>query len=274
MGTGEVRSEEGRGGRVRLTILTAFIIAVFAMALVVGCGSDTAREAVESGSDRTGGASDGARSTATEPAIRPQRVSDTRVVVTSRDDSLPDGCRPRQAALLVSEFFDAFNRGDAERLSRLFFVSEGPSPTDFSDSGAYPWSWYSVSRVGEGGRILGGFTTYDQGELLRYFGRRHERGERLRLLKVGLTGPGLLGEEDNVGIIYVLTREADDLPSGLGGPDGVAFGKGAINCGRRQIFVWGMEMRAGEDRNARDAARWLCGNPLGWRPGEAVVACA
>lgn len=255
-------------GRVKLTILTAFIVAAFVMAFAVGCGGDTAREATQRGPDG------GARAPVAPPTPRPERVSATRVVVTSRDDSLPDGCRPRQVALLVSDFFDAFNRGDAERLSRIFFVSEGPSPTDFSDSGAYPWSWYSVSRVGEEGTILGGYTTYDQGQLLRYFGRRHEHGERLRLLKVGLTGPGLLGEENNVGIIYVLTREADDLPPGLGGPDGVAFGKGAVNCGRRQIFVWSMEMRAGEDRSARDAARWLCGNPPGWRPGDAVVACA
>lgn len=250
-------------------ILTAFIVAAFA----VGCGGDAAREAADSGPDGTGTGGE-ARTLAPSSAEQPERGPEPRVLVTSRDDSLPDGCRPRQVALLVSDFFDAFNRGDRERLSRLFFVSEGPSPTDFSESGAYPWSWYSVSLVGKEGRILGGFTTYDQGELLRYFGRRHERGERLRLLKVGLTGPGLLGEEENVGVIYVLTREAEDLPPGLGGPEGVAFGKGAVNRGRRQIFVWGMEMRAGEDRSARDAAKWLCGNPPGWKPGDAVVACA
>lgn len=266
---------------MKLTILRAFVALATALAaaLAVGCGGDTAREAAGGGPDGSTDApasdrSSPATSAATTPAARPEPRADPHVVVTSREDSLPEGCRPRQVALLVSDFFEAFNRGDSERLSSLFFVSEGPSPTDFSDSGAYPWSWFSVSRVGKGGRILGGFTTYDQGDLLRYFERRHGRGERLRLLKVGLTGPGLLGEEDNVGIIYVLTREADDLPPGLGGPDGVAFGKGAVNCSRRQIFVWSMEMRTGGDRSAREAARWLCGNPPGWRPGKSIVACA
>src|SRR5215207_11756036 len=54
--------------------------------------------------------------------------SDTKIIVTSDDASLPDGCNTRQIAGLVIEFVDAFNRGDEERLSRLFFVSEGPSP--------------------------------------------------------------------------------------------------------------------------------------------------
>jgi hypothetical protein len=54
-------------------------------------------------------------------------ASGTEVIVTSDDASLPDGCDTRQIAELVIECADAFNRGDQERLSRLFFVSEGPS---------------------------------------------------------------------------------------------------------------------------------------------------
>ena len=80
-------------------------------------------------------------------------VSDTKVIVTSDDASLPDGCNTRQIAELAIEFVEAFNRGDEERLSRLFFVSEGPSPPDFSESGYFQWSWYSVSEIGEYGRI-------------------------------------------------------------------------------------------------------------------------
>jgi hypothetical protein len=55
----------------------------------------------------------------------------TKVIVTSDDASLPDGCRPRQIAELVIEFIDAFNRSDQERSSRLFFISEGASPPGF-----------------------------------------------------------------------------------------------------------------------------------------------
>jgi hypothetical protein len=200
--------------------------------------------------------------------------SATKVIVTSDDPSLPDGCRPRQIAELVIDFIDAFNRGDQERLSRLFFISEGPSPPDFSAEGYYPWSWYSVSEVGTEGRIEDGFVTYDQREMLRYFAERHSQGEHLELIKVSATQAGLLGEEGNVGIVYVLTRKAEDLEPGLGGPARIAFGKGAINCESRRIFAWSMEMRAGEERSPREAAGWLCTDPPGWRPGTAVVACA
>lgn len=200
--------------------------------------------------------------------------SATEVIVTSDDASLPDGCDTRQIAGLVIEFVDAFNRGDGERLSRLFFVSEGPSPPDFSGAGYYPWSWYSVSEIGEGGRIQDGFVTYDQRDLLHYFAERHRQGESLRLIKVSSTHAGLLEEENNVGIVYVLTRDAEDLAPELGGPSRIASGKGAINCESRQIFAWSMEMRMGDERTPKQAAGWLCKDPPGWRPGEAVVACA
>jgi hypothetical protein len=144
--------------------------------------------------------------TRTERAVAPEDGSETEILVTAGDASLPEGCRPREVAGLVLDFFDAFNAGDQEQLSRLFFVAEGPSPPDFSSEGYYPWSWYLVSEAGAGGHIERGFVTYDEGELLEYFARRHEHGERLGLLKVGVTGPGLLGEEGNVGIVYALTR--------------------------------------------------------------------
>jgi hypothetical protein len=237
--------------------------------LLLGCGGGTGRDSRSEGPPKNPGmVEDGTRAAAesSEPA--------TRVIVTSDDPSLPDGCRPRQIAELLVFFIDAFNRGDQERLSRLFFIAEGPSPPDFSQRGYYPWSWYSVSEVGAGGRIENGFVTYDQGALLRYFAKRHRHGERLQLLKVSLTQAGWLGEEGNVGLVFALTRHAGDLEPGLGGPSRVAFGKGAVNCESQRIFAWSMEMRAQETRTEREAAAWLCGNPPGWRPGSAVVACA
>jgi hypothetical protein len=131
-----------------------------------------------------------------------------------------------------------------------------------------------VSEVGAGGRIEDGFVTYDQRELLRYFAQRHRHGEHLELIKVSSTQTGLLGEEENVGIVYVLTRGAQDLEPGVGGPARIAFGKRAINCKSHRIFAWSMEIRAGEKRTEREAAGWLCEDPPGWRPGAAVVACA
>jgi hypothetical protein len=243
---------------------------------VLGCGGEHAPEDSDGASRLAERATNGGaraaegevRGTVTRPS------GSTKVLVTSGDASLPDGCQPRQFAELVIDFIDAFNTGDQNRLSRLFFISEGPSPPDFSEEGYYPWSWYSVSEVGVGGRIEDGFVTYDQGELLRYFVERHRQGERLELIKVSSTQAGLLGEEGNVGIVYVLTRDAQDLDPGLGGPARIAFGKGAINCESQQIFAWSMEMRVGEKRTEREAASWLCEDPPGWRPGTVVVACA
>jgi hypothetical protein len=95
-------------------------------------------------------------------------ASATEVIVTSDDASLPDGCDTRQIAELVIECANAFNRGDQERLSRLFFVSEGPSPRISLRKGTTRGRG-TRCEVGEGGRIENGFVTHDQGELLRYF---------------------------------------------------------------------------------------------------------
>ena len=251
------------GRRMKMVILPVLVLAFLAL----GCGGeqgsgDDSQPAEPVANGGAGVAEDEARGPA------------TKIIVTSDDPSLPDGCHPRQVAELVIDFIDAFNRGDQELLSRLFFISEGPSPPDFSEERYYPWSWYSVSEVGTEGRIESGFVTYDQGEMLRYFARRHAQGERLELIKVSATQAGLLGEEGNVGIVYVLTRDARDLDPGLGGPSRIAFGKGAINCASQRIFTWSMEMRAGEKRSEREAAGWLCTDPPGWKPGKAVVACA
>src|SRR5215216_2778753 len=196
--------------------------------LLLGCGGEQNLEGSGGGSRPAEPATSGGTNVA-EGVARPSHEPATKVLVTSDDASLPNGCHPRQIAELVIGFIDAFNRGDQEQLSRLFFISEGPSPPDFSERGYYPWSWYSVSEIGAGGRIEDGFVTYNQGELLRYFAERHAQGEHLELLKVGTTQIGLLDEESNVGIVYVLTRHARDLEPGLGGPARIAFGKGAIN---------------------------------------------
>lgn len=253
--------------------LSGILLVVIFVCLAPGCGEDQDSSAPERAAERKVDQS----LSGSAPAEMTERSGDapaTKIIVTSEDPSLPDGCSPRRAARLVSDFVGAFNRGDGAALSRIFFISEGPSPPDFSDASIYPWSWYSVSEIGNGGRIEAGFTTYDQRDLLRYFARRHDRGEHLRLLKVGLTGPGMLGERGNVGFVFVLTRKADDLEAGMGGPDGVVVGKGAMNCSSRRIFAWSMDMRRGETRDSRAAARWLCSNPPGWNPGDAVIACA
>jgi len=198
----------------------------------------------------------------------------TRVIVTSDDASLPDGCHPRQVADLVISFIEAFNKGDQTVLSQVFFLSEAPSPPDYADSAYDLWSWYTVGEIDPGGRIVDGFVTYDQGELLDYFATRHKQGERLRLMKVSLTQAGVLGKDDNVGFIYVLNRNARDLEPGLGGTAHIASGQGSINCTNRRIFTWRMDMKVGDQRSSHEATNWLCKDPPGWKPVKAVVACA
>jgi len=251
-GTADVRMKMGIWPMLILTLL------------MLGCGGEVDPEGSKQGAGTDGRGSRPSTSLGWEP---------TEVIVTSDDASLPDGCHPRQVADLVVAFVDAFNSGDRDRLSRIFFVSEGPSPPDFSERDYQPWSWYIVSRVGTGGKIESSFVTYDQGELMRYFAKRHRKGERLRLLKVSLTQRGLLGIADNVGFVYVLTRKAEDLQPGLGGPARIASGEGAVNCKNQRIFAWRMDMREGDSRTEREAAAWLCADPPGWKPGEAVVAC-
>ena len=239
--------------------MKAAILLILVLLLVVGCGEDEGKGK--------------SRSAARSPEIVSYRQPE-RIIVSSDDASLPDGCHPGQVAGMVMSFVDAFNSGDQSALSRSFFLSEGPSPPDFSDGTYDPWSWYTESNVEPGGKIVSGFVTYDQGELLRYFAKRHKRGERMRLLKVSLTQTGLLGRDDNVGFVYAMNRSAPDLDPSFGGRARVASGQGAINCKNRRIFTWRMQMKAGDDRSSHEAANWLCTNPPGWKPGKAVVACA
>src|SRR3712207_3881748 len=89
---------------------------------VLGCGG----EPPPSGDSRSGESSAGvAGGGVSRPGHEP-----TKVIVTSDDASLPDGCRPRQVAGLVISFVNAFNSGNQASLSRIFFLSESPSPPD------------------------------------------------------------------------------------------------------------------------------------------------
>ncbi len=233
--------------------IAALWVTVILVLVLVGCGDDVPARPDE--------------------AREPVPAHTREVVVTGSDDALPDGCHPRRVAGLLIRFVDAFNQGRQEELSSAFFVSEGPSPPDFSTADYRSWSWYSSSEIGDDGTVARSFTTSDQGELLRYFARRHRQGESMRLLKVSLTQTGILDMESNVGFVFVATRDAPDLPVGLGGPARIAYGKGALNCENLRIFTWTMDMKTQEERTEREASDWLCADPPRWRPGEAVVAC-
>ena len=177
-----------------------------------------------------------------------------KVLITRKDDSLPDGCRPRQVAGLVTNFFDAFNKGEKSKLSR-FFVSEGPTP-----------GLYSASPVPGSG-----FSTYDRNELLKYFPKRHKHHERLRLLEVDV---GKSWRHDGAAFVSNITRKADDIKPGLGGPKNIAIVKGEINCRLQRFVIWNMTMAETRFLNAQGMPTSICSNPSGQKRGSAAIACA
>ena len=90
--------------------IKAAILAILALLFLVGCERDR-----DTGTSHSAG---GNRQP--EPVMYQEP---TRVIVTSDDASLPDGCHPRQVAGLVISFVNAFNSGDQASLSRIFFLS-------------------------------------------------------------------------------------------------------------------------------------------------------
>jgi len=147
---------------------------------------------------------------------------------------MPPGCTQMDVAALLAQFFDAFNRGDQVQLA-----------TFFADSSA-DFQWYSVTEGQEGEPFFRHVSMHSRADLPTYFQQRHAHGERLILRTVEIGPSWQYGQGD---ILYDLTRTADDLPPGFGGPEHIAFGKGAINCADQTIYVWSMAMNTTGSRN-------------------------
>jgi hypothetical protein len=162
------------------------------------------------------------------------------VIVTRDDSGLPAGCKVHEVADFISKFFDAFNRGDRAQLTRSFASSI---------------QWYTVTDA------KGSMTVSTRDDLLTYFADRHKHHERLRLLKIRVSGPSWHGGSD---IVFLLTRQADDLDGGSQGQPILANGKGAMFCKEQAIFVWAMSTGAGFGE---------CPEPAKI-PANTVVACA
>lgn len=193
-------------------------------------------------------------STATAaPAAVPQ------VVVTRDNERSPTGCSPREVAEVLLRFFDAFNRGDQQGLTR-FFDPE--------------FEWYSVTAASSGNDRGSHFVTANRDALLAYFARRHEQHERLRLRALRVSGASWHGGVD---FNYVLWRDAEDLAPELGGAERIAEGKGAIGCPGQKIFVWSMAMNhiaPGQEQEYLDSVRPGCPEPPAGTPPTAVIVCA
>jgi hypothetical protein len=162
------------------------------------------------------------------------------ITVTRDDSGLPAGCKVREVADFVSRFFDAFNRGDRAQLTHFFASSI---------------QWYMVTDA------KGGMTVTTRDDLLTYFAARHKHHERLRLLKIRVSGPSWHGGGD---IVFLLTRQADDLNADSQGQAILVNGKGAMFCKEQGIFVWAMATGSGFGE---------CPEPAKI-PANTVIACA
>jgi hypothetical protein len=102
----------------------------------------------------------------------------------------------------------------------------------------HPSQWYSVT---EGGTNTGGrhFVAYDLTRLLKYFAERKQQNEYMRLLNLSI---GSSWAKESVDITYDAIRHADDIKLGANNPNGIAYGKGNINCEKQRIRVWSMGM--------------------------------
>jgi len=162
------------------------------------------------------------------------------VIVTRDDSGLPAGCKVREVADFISKFFDAFNRADRSQLTPFFASSI---------------QWYTVTDA------KGSMTVSTRDDLMGYFADRHKHHERLGLLKIRVSGPSWHGGGD---IVFLLTRQADDLDGGTHGQPILATGKGAMFCKEPAIFVWAMATGSGFAE---------CPEPARI-PANTVIACA
>jgi hypothetical protein len=130
---------------------------------------------------------------------------------------VPAACSAVKARTTVTQFVAAFNRGQPQKLQRLFA----------RDNDGF--QWYAVN-AGPGLRTSD--AAKNRATLLRYFAERHRHSERLVLQRFTYKGYSL----GKAGFTFDLVRSADDLTS-----EAVYSGKGAINCwGHGGISVWAM----------------------------------
>lgn len=115
-------------------------------------------------------------------------------------------CTAKEARAVFTDFLQAFNRGDGQKLDALF--AEDPA-----------FNWYSSSPPG---RRLGA-AAKTRATLLDYFRDRHRREDRLRLVEFQFTGSW----SGNGNFGFEVRRSAADYE---GGEWFQVFGKGACTC--------------------------------------------
>jgi len=145
------------------------------------------------------------------------------IVVTRDSVKLPAGCSVREVGALLSRFTRAVTDGDQAELARLF-VTVDPPGRAVEPAGSV-FRWYSATEGrSRAARPWRHRAQYDRADLLAYFAERHVQNERMELIEAEVRPNSRLRE---VGIIFRVRREADDLPSWL---SPYAGGKAGIDC--------------------------------------------
>lgn len=152
------------------------------------------------------------------------------VLLATPSAAYPAGCTYAEVAVLLDRFLDAFNRGDSAVI-RGYFPTEavGQGVTDHTGE---RFVWYSMTDTNLDGTKRH-FVTYDLPGLWAYFTERHRHRERLIVQSFSVRPQDTL----NANLTLNLYRTADDLPLTAGFPEGVAVGKGVLNCRNRTFRV-------------------------------------
>lgn len=224
--------------RALLLIMTLLVIACNPAAIV--SKSDTHNSNKATNGTPTKGIHRPTRNFSAHTPVRTAKL----LVTLKGSDPLP-GCGTRQVAEMVMDFADAFNQGKAQRAAGYFSLVNKNT-------------WYSANTDRSRGKAKT-FTTHNKKDLIAYFQRRHQHHERIEPVMISAN----LHARNGVALQYVLRVKADDLSQRL------MIGKGAIDCANHRIFVWSMTPMAKKDPAWPD-----CPRPRGWKPGDAVIACA
>ncbi|CAN5780541.1 hypothetical protein BH23ACT11_BH23ACT11_24730 [soil metagenome] len=115
-----------------------------------------------------------------------------------------------------------------------------------------------------------GFSTKNRDELLDCFAERHQKRERLELIKVGV---GESWRPNSADIGFVVSRRAQDLAASPGTAEHIASGKGSINCRQQTFYLWNMSLENVQNDD-RSIPVGPCNEPPDWKAGDAVLACA
>lgn len=204
---------------------------VVCVALVAACGQSVAPTSIAvSPSAAIAVATSTTTEVPTPTALVALTPTSSNVVLTGQADGAPAGCSPNEIARRFEAMFRAINRGEPNVVDEFFGRKSGAS-----------FAWYSMTEFGQTEADKNHFVAYTWDELDAYLKRRYQQHEQLQLLSLQFNGwdPGR-------GLVHlgpiVITRYADDLRLGLGGPERIAEGKGAYHCRTQAVVAFSLSM--------------------------------